>query len=79
MLDCMVLLEGVLGRRLRVVRVPLAPLRWIGRMVRPFNQALDAVLEIAEFVEREGLLPIGFSLRLPHYVHAVWQLSPRAA
>ncbi len=55
MLDCMMLLEGVLGRRLRVVRVPLAPLRWIGRMVRPFNQTLDAVLEIVEFVERKGL------------------------
>jgi len=55
MLDCMMLLEGVLGRRLRVVRVPLAPLRWIGRMVRPFNQTLDAVLEIVEFVEGKGL------------------------
>jgi len=55
MLDCMMLLEGVLGRRLRVVRVPLAPIRSIGRIVWPFNQALDAVLEIAEFVEREGL------------------------
>jgi len=54
-LGCVALLEGVLGRRLRVVRVPLAPLRWIGRMVRPFNQALDAVLEIVEFVERKGL------------------------
>jgi uncharacterized protein YbjT (DUF2867 family) len=55
MVDCMMLLEGVLGRRLRVVPVPLAPLRWIGRMVRPFNQALGAVLEIVEFVERKGL------------------------
>jgi len=54
-LGCVALLEGVLGRRLRVVRVPLAPLRWIGRMVRPFNQALDAMLEIVEFVERKGL------------------------
>ena len=55
MLDCMMLLEGVLGRRLRVVRVPLAPIRSIGRIVWPFNQALDAVLEIVEFVERKGL------------------------
>ena len=55
MLDCMMLLEGVLGRRFRVARIPLAPLRWVGRMVRPFNQALDAVLEIVEFVERKGL------------------------
>src|SRR5712692_7204123 len=55
MLDCMRLLEGVLGRRLRVVRVPFAPLRSIGRMVRPFSQALDAVLEIVEFVERKEL------------------------
>jgi hypothetical protein len=51
----MMLLEGVLGRRLRVVRVPLAPLRWIGRMARPFNPALDALLEIVEFVEQKGL------------------------
>jgi uncharacterized protein YbjT (DUF2867 family) len=55
MLDCMTLLEGMLGRRLRLVRVPLAPLRWIGRMARPFNQALNAVLEIVEFVERKEL------------------------
>jgi uncharacterized protein YbjT (DUF2867 family) len=47
-LDCVALLQEALGRRLHVLQVPLTPLRWIGRMVRPFNQALDALLEIVE-------------------------------
>ena len=55
MLDCMKLLEEGLGRRLHVWRVPLKPLRWIGGIVRPFNQALDGVLEIVEFGARKGL------------------------
>ena len=53
--DCVMILQDVLGRRLHVWRVPLTPLRWIGRMARPFNQALDALLEIVEFVEQKGL------------------------
>ncbi len=55
MVDCVALMEEALSRRLHVWRVPLRPLRWIGRMARPFNQALDALLEIVEFVEQEGL------------------------
>jgi uncharacterized protein YbjT (DUF2867 family) len=54
-LDCVMMLQEALGRRLHVWRVPLTPLRWIGRMARPFNPALDALLEIAEFVEQRGL------------------------
>lgn len=54
-LDCVALLEEALGRRLHVWRVPLTPLRWIGGMARSFNQALDAMLEIVEFVEQKGL------------------------
>jgi hypothetical protein len=54
-LDCVVMLQEALGRRLHVWRVPLTPLHWIGRMARPFNPALDALLEIAEFVEQKGL------------------------
>jgi uncharacterized protein YbjT (DUF2867 family) len=54
-LDCVTMLQEALGRRLHVWRVPLTPLRWIGRMARPFNQAPDALLEIVEFVEQKGL------------------------
>lgn len=53
--DCVAHLQEVLGRRLRVLSVPLGLLRFIGRSVRPFNQAPDALLEIVEFVERKGL------------------------
>jgi len=54
-LDCVTMLQEALGRRLHVWRVPLTPLRWIGRMARPFNQAPDALLGIVEFVEQKGL------------------------
>ena len=54
-LDCVMMLQEALGRRLRVWRLSLTPLRWLGRMARPFNPALDALLEIAEFVEQKGL------------------------
>ena len=53
--DCVALLQGGLGRRVRVWRVPFKVLRWIGWIARPFNQALDAILEILEFAERKGL------------------------
>lgn len=54
-LDCVMMLQEALGRRLQVWRAPLTPLRWIGRMARRFNPALDALLEIVEFVEQKGL------------------------
>jgi uncharacterized protein YbjT (DUF2867 family) len=53
--DCVAHLQEVRGRRLRVLRVSLGLLGFIGRSVRPFNQAPDALLEIVEFVERKGL------------------------
>jgi uncharacterized protein YbjT (DUF2867 family) len=53
--DCVAHLQEVLGRRLRILRVSLGLLRFIGRSVRPFNAAADAMLEIVEFVERKGL------------------------
>ena len=55
MVDCVALLQEALGRRLQSWRVPPRPLRWIGRMARRLNLALDAILEIAEFVEQRGL------------------------
>ena len=54
-LDCMALLQELLGRKIRVLRMPLRLLRWVGRTARPFNQALDGLFEIIEFAERKGL------------------------
>jgi uncharacterized protein YbjT (DUF2867 family) len=51
--DCVAHLQ--LGRRLRILRVSLRLLRFIGRSVRPFNAPADALFEIVEFVERKGL------------------------
>ncbi len=55
LLDCVAVLQEVLGRRVRVWPVPFKVLRWIGWITRPFNQAPDAILEIFEFAERKGL------------------------
>jgi uncharacterized protein YbjT (DUF2867 family) len=55
LLDCLAILEEVLGRKIRVWHVPLKLLRGVGWIVRPFNQAPDALFEILEFAERKGL------------------------
>lgn len=55
LLDCVGVIREVLGRRVRVLRVPMKLLRPVGWVALPFTQALDAVFEIFEFVERKGL------------------------
>src|SRR5262249_22559573 len=55
MLDCVAVMAAALGRRVRVFHLPLGLLRFVGRVVRPFRQAPDALFEILEFVERRGL------------------------
>ena len=55
LLDCIRVMEEVLGRRVRVLRVPMKLIRAVGWVALPFTQALDAVFEIFEFVERKGL------------------------
>ncbi len=55
LLDCVALLQEVLGRRIRVLHVPLKLLRFFGFVMSPFTRAPDALFEILEFVERVGL------------------------
>jgi len=55
LLDCLAMLEEVLGRKIRVWHVPLKLLRAVGWIARPFTQAPDALFEILEFAERKGL------------------------
>ncbi len=55
LLDCIRVMGSVLGRRVRVFRVSMKLLRTVGWVALPFTQALDAVFEIFEFVERKGL------------------------
>jgi len=55
LLECVAILQEVLGRRIRVLHVPLQLLRFIGVAVLPFTWAPDALFEILEFVERVGL------------------------
>ncbi len=54
-LYCVALLQKALGRKIRVLHMPLRLLRLVGWTARPFNQALDALFEILEFAERKGL------------------------
>ncbi len=55
LIDCIRVMEEVLGRRVRVLRVPMKLIRAMGIAALPFTRALDAVFEIFEFVERKGL------------------------
>ena len=55
LLDCVGVMREVLGRRVRVLHVPLKLLRFIGFAMLPFTRAPDALFEILEFVERKGL------------------------
>jgi len=55
LLDCVVVMQEMLGRRIRVFHLPLGALRFAGRALRPFNRAPEALLEIVEYVELKGM------------------------
>jgi NADH dehydrogenase len=55
LLDCVAKLEQALGRRIRLVHLPLQPVRSLARAMRPFSPGPEAFVEILEFVERNGL------------------------
>ena len=72
LLDCIRVMGEVLERRVRVLRVPMKLVRTLGLMALPFTWALDAVFEIFEFVEREGLradkkFPLDYPLQLTSF------------
>jgi hypothetical protein len=55
LLDSVVVMQEMLGRRIRVFHLPLGALRFVGHALRPFNRALVAPLEIVGYVEEKGL------------------------
>lgn len=53
--DCVEIAARLLGRRVRIVPIPLAILRWGGEVLRPLLPGLREFLAIVAFVDRFGL------------------------
>ncbi len=53
--DCVGIASRVMGRRVRIVPIPLSILRWGGEVLRPLLPGLREFLAIVAFVDRFGL------------------------